>query len=467
MSQDDGDMCTIKGIWTEEANIEAEELMAKKTAHLTIRGENSRVIGNEVLTAFYLLTKNSSDKDGTVNDLLTEEYLSIDPNGYTRDKITKMIADSCNMETGKVNVRKSLHNTTDKFNIPKDFFYPGSKEYRTTIGRFLFNHYILNGAGIIEQMGFVDSVVDKNTLGALDTKVAKLYLEDIITRDQFVKYIDRRDNLGYWLIGMIGKFVTTTIAKPHKEVIKLKEKLMKDYKEELENHNIDAMNHIEIELVKKAKEVLKDDPGMEQYNSGELNFGNNYKVNNIMKGPVKNKLLDRFDFIDTSFTDGIKAEDLDIHANSILSGQYPASIGTEKSGYLGKKLLALLQMIELDEVGSDCGTKRLIPILITDKNKSALYYSYLQDGNDTIMLSDKNISNYIGKRMLFRSPMSCIGEKLCNKCAGELLYMLGAKQAGMWSVQLSHDMLNLALKAKHDSSVNLYHIDIDKIEEEI
>ena len=439
--------------------------MKKKTAHLTISGGNCRVVGNEVLTAFYLLTKDGNGVN--VNEQLGYEYLRLLPDDFTRSKIMQMFADTGSGFSGEVKIHKALHNTFDKIKIQRHYFFKDSAEYNMNIGRFLFNHYVLNGAGIIEATGVQNVLLDKKGIEKLDDLVGKLFLEDKINSSQFCKYIDRRDNLGYWLISMLNTSISLKMAKPLKEIEDMKKELIEKNREKLEEHDLDTMNMIENKLVDKARELLKDDSGMNQYESGELNFSNNYKCNAIMKGPVKNKLMDRFDFVDSSYMDGMEVKDLDIHANSILAGQYPASVGTRKAGYLGKKLLALLQMVELDEKGSDCGTKRLIPITITEKNKNQLMYSYIQDGNNMIMLDESNIKNYIGKRMMFRSPMSCIGDKLCNKCAGELLYMLGAKNAGLWSVQLSHSMLNLALKAKHDTSVNLYHIDPNIAEENI
>lgn len=439
--------------------------MKQKTAHLTVTGNNTRNVSNEILTAFYSLTK-KENKGKMVSQSVAEKYFKMPPDAFTRQEIVRMLSDTASMDD-KAKIHKAMYDTWDTIVIPAKFFYEEQEKLTTTIGRFLFNHYVLNGAGIIGITRYVDEVLDKKGLGKLDTLIGRLYLEDQITQDQFVQYIDRRDNLGYWLIGMICKTISLKMAKPMKEIVQMKEKLIKANAADLEKKDINAMNKIEKELVAKAKEILKDDPGMDQYKSGELNFDNNYKVNAILKGPVRNKLTNEFDFIGTSFMDGIDPNDMDIHANGILAGQYPASIGTQKAGYLGKKLLALLQMIELDEEDTDCGTKRLIPITITDVNKASLYYSNFVHNGQMIMLTDKNVSSYLGKTMMFRSPMSCISDKLCSKCAGRLFYLLGIKQAGLWSVQLSHNMLNLALKAKHDTSINLYHIDPNRIEEDL
>ena len=246
-------------------------------------------------------------------------------------------------------------------------------------------------------------------------------------------------------------------------------KIIKSYK--FENvgvaGNIDIMTKISDELIAYAKDILKGDPGMDLYDSGDLDFNNNYKNNSILKGAVMNKITNEYDFIGSSFMDGIEIKDIPAHANSILASQYPASIATKDAGYLGKKLLALLQMMEIDEEGTDCGTKNLIPVKITKSNKSNMVYSYINSDGQLLMLDNSNINQYVGKTVMMRSPMSCINEKICSKCAGQLFYLLGAKHAGLFATQISHADLNLALKAKHNSCIDLYTLDPDLILEDI
>jgi hypothetical protein len=258
------------------------------------------------------------------------------------------------------------------------------------------------------------------------------------------------------------------MLKPLPEVEKRKAELIEKNKDALAAGNIDVMTQISDELVAYAKELLEDDPGMDLYLSGDLDFGNNYKNNAIVKGAVANKITGEFDFIGTSFMDGMDPKDIPAHANSILASQYPASIATADAGYLGKKLLALLQMMEIDEPGTDCGTKHLIPVKITKGNKKMMVYSWIDNGaGQLMMLDDNNINQYIGKTVMMRSPMTCTSEKICSKCAGQLFYMLGAKNAGLFATQISHADLNLALKAKHNSLINLFTLDPNTLIEDV
>ena len=292
-------------------------------------------------------------------------------------------------------------------------------------------------------------------------------MENTITRAQFNTYTNYRDTIGYWLNGMLAHTISERMLKPLDEIEKKKAELCEKYKDQLASGNIDIMTQIADELVAYAKEILKGDPGMDLYDSGDLDFGNNYKNNAIVKGAVMNKITNEFDFISTSFMDGIDIKDIPAHANSILAAQFPASVATRSAGYMGKKLLALLQMMEVDEEGTDCGTKNLIPITITKANKDAVLYTYISDNGQEIMLTRDNVGQYVGRTVMMRSPMSCTSDKICSKCAGKLFYMLDVKHAGLFATQISHSALNLGLKAKHNSLVDLYTLNPDELLEDV
>ena len=305
--------------------------------------------------------------------------------------------------------------------------------------------------------------MDAGALKALDQKIATLYMTDGITRDQFDVYMDYRDTCGYWLNGMLAHTISPLMAKPIAAITKKKEELCKKYAKEIEEHNIDIMTQIANELIAYAKEILKDDPGMDLYLSGDLNFDNNYKNNSIIKGAVFNQLTKEFDFIETSFMDGMQIKDLPAHANSIIESQYPASIATSDAGYMGKKLIALMQMMEVDYDSQPCNTKNLIPLKITNYNKKFVLYTYIKENGKDILIDENNIDDYVGKEVMMYSPMSCVNDKICPRCAGNLFKMLDIKNAGLFVTQISHAALNLSLKSKHNSVVELTAIDVDDV----
>lgn len=464
----DGDQVSVRGIWSDEANLEAEEIMNKKLYALTISGSNAKVVSREVFNSLYELTKIGNGQK-TLSPAYQEKYLNMAPGEITRSFLADIFADTVNNSTGKNNVgkHKSLHNTWDRMTVPANYFYNGHDKIDTTVGRFFANKFILEGSGTIAQIGYINDVLNKGSIGDLDNTIGNLYMENNINKNNFNSYLDHRDTMGYWLNGMLAHTISQRMLKPLPEIEKRKAELCKKYEKELASGDLDVMTKISDELVAYAKEILKDDPGMDLYTSGDLDFGNNYRNNAILKGAVQNQITGEFDFISSSFMGGIEIKDVPAHANSILAAQYPASIATKDAGYMGKKLLALLQMMEVDEPGTDCGTKNLIPIKVTKRNKKDLVYTYIEDGGQLQMLTRENVGSYVGKTVKMRSPMSCKNDKICSKCAGELFYLLSAVHAGLFAVQISHAALNLGLKAKHNSSIELYTLDPDDIIEDI
>jgi len=441
--------------------------MGTKMSCLAITGTNAKVTAKEVFNSFYELTKDGKEAK-LVNESDHLTYINMNPDNFTLSFLTKMFADRVDCTNGNSTKKiKCKHNTWDKFVVPANYFYNNQPKIDTTIGRFVMNKFLLEGSGVISLTHYINEVINKGKLGDLDNLIAQLWQENKIGKKEFNAYVDRRDNLGYWLNGMLAHTLSEKMLSPLPEITAKKKELIKKYEKELASGNVDVMTNISKELIDYAKELLKDDPGMDLYLSGDLDFANNYKNNSIIKGAVLNKITNEYDFIGTSFMDGIDVHDIPAHANSILASQFPASIGTADAGYLGKKILALLQMMRCAAEGTDCGTKNLIPLKITKKNKDNVLYTYIAEGDSLVLLTKDNINKYVGKTVKMRSPMSCKDECICEKCAGRLFYMLDIEYAGLFGIQISHADLNLALKAKHVSVVTLYTLNPDDIIEDI
>ena len=465
----DGDQVSVRGIWSDEANYEAEQIMNQKMSALNITGTNAKSVAKEVFNSLYELTK-IGEGGKHIGEADQHKYLALKPDSITRTLLADMFADMVDSSNKDrvVGKRKPRHYTWDIISVPKDYFFEGSAALDMTIGRFIANKFMFESCGIISIIGIFNNVMNKSAIGSIDNKIGQIYMEDKINRSQFNSYLEHRDTLGYWLNGMLAHTISEKMLKPLDAVEKKKAELCKKYEKELSEGNLDVMTQISDELVAYAKELLKDDPGMDLYLSGDLDFGNNYKNNAILKGAVINKITNEYDFISSSLMGGIEVKDIPAHANSILASQYPASIATADAGYMGKKLLALLQMMEIDEPGTDCGTKHLVPITITKNNSKDLLYTYIDNGSgQLIMLTNDNIGSYVDKTVMMRSPMTCVTDKICSKCAGNLFYMLDVKHAGLFSTQISHAALNLALKAKHNSLVELYTFNPDKLIQDI
>jgi len=459
---------SVRGIWSDEANAEAEEIMNKKVSVLNINGTNGKFVIVDTFDSSYELTK--IDENIKANDLSKEDIervLNLEPDDITLSLFTEFFAATVDITNGRNNNRReSKYKPWSKFTVPANYFYENQPKIESTIGRFLFNKFVLQSSGIIPIRKYINDTIGSK-IRELDDLVARYLMDDSITKAQFDSYIDHRDNLAFWLIGVLSHTISPKMAKPLPNIENKKKELWKKYGKKIEEHDLDAMVAMVNELIAYAKEELKDDPGMNQYLSGNLNFGNNYRNNALLRGPVMNKIDNRFDFVSASFMDGTEIKDIPSQFASILAGQYPMSIATKESGYIGKQLIALLQMMEVDEHGSDCGTKITIPTIVSKTNKKDLVYSYIKENGQLKLLTPENIDSYLGKTVQMRSPMTCINENLCNICAGEIFNKLNIKLAGLYATQLSYSALNLGMKAKHNSAVELITIDVDTVIDEI
>lgn len=143
---------------------------------------------------------------------------------------------------------------------------------------------------------------------------------------------------------------------------------------------------------------------------------------------------------------------------------YKYFCGTQVGGYLNKKMSAAFQGVVLDKHGSDCGTSLALEIIITASNKSQFLHRYIVVGSKLVLLDSNNIDNYVNKKVRLRSPMYCKGDRLCNKCAGELYYKLGIENIGLTSTKLAGTLLNLNMKKFHNTTASITRVNLDDID---
>jgi hypothetical protein len=128
-------------------------------------------------------------------------------------------------------------------------------------------------------------------------------------------------------------------------------------------------------------------------------------------------------------------------------------------------LFATNQAVKLDEKGSDCGSKAYREVTVTKKNKGKLLKRYWLNGNKLQLLNKEDLDKLVGKTIKIRSPLYCCasGGKICNKCAGELPYLLGTKNVGLTSSAIGSELLNKLMKSFHDLTSSITAVSLDKM----
>lgn len=373
--------------------------------------------------------------------------LSLQPGDITYELGMALFADHVRKVDGKIIEEKSRFEPTDYFQL-KAGEYINRTDIETTVGSFIFNKFIVEPL-FAQHIDYVNWELTDGGLGKLEGMLSELLLEDKITTTEFADYLDRVQWLGMQFHEPLAASFTMKGLKPLDSVIKRRDELIEENKEALEKGDIMTMSAIEKELVELAKKEISDDPSMDLYYSGARgSIPNNYKQLSIVKGPVFNKTIGKYQFIKKSFFEGIDKEDIAAAATNVVNGQYPKSCGTAISGYKAKQVSSLGQAVILRKDVQDCGTKAYVEIVIPPSMKSKFLYRYVIDGGKLVMLDNSNIDKYVGKKVKLRSIMYCgCDSGVCMTCAGRLFEKLQIDAIGLTTSTLTGALLNLKMKA--------------------
>lgn len=398
-----------------------------------------------------------SDKR-TITRSEKEYFLSL-----THDDISKTLLQdlfASRYDTEKQKVIPAKFHTYDEFTLAKGESFNKS-DTLTNCGLHIVNIFLY--APFKDITGYVDFELSAKNAKKIDALIDNALLENKITAEQYIQYL----NDSAWLKFIINTEVCTSLTlksmQELPEVEKAKREMVKKYKNELEAGDVPTASKMEKELLNIARDAMKDDPSMELMDSGARgSFDASYKRAQVMNGPVYNSSKGRYEIMTNSLAKGIDKNDIPALANTVVDSAYSKAISTGECGYLTKKLSAAFQSEVLDKPGSDCGTKGYNEIVLTNDNKDLYMYSYMIEGSKLVRLDTSNVSKYIGKKIKFRSKQYCIGKKSCNKCVGDLFYLLGVDNIGLTVPKVSGTLLNARMKVFHDPNVKLYEINIDE-----
>lgn len=255
----------------------------------------------------------------TLKSEYKEMLMKMTPDDITASFIFKYLADRSVKENGKVKIIPSKIKTSDTFTL-KAKEYTNDKEVLTNVGLFIYNKFLFEES-LYKVVGYINEPVTADVQKGIESKLSGALLTDKITPQEFGTYLDKTQWLSMQFNSIFSSSFTMNTIKPNAKVMKKKEELIKKHKDDIESGNVTAAFNIEQELVKMAKEELKGDPGMNLYDSGARgSVSNNLKANTIIKGPVFNPSTNKWDFVSSNFTDGIKKEEIPTYGNSVVTG---------------------------------------------------------------------------------------------------------------------------------------------------
>lgn len=451
--------------FTLEANEEAKRVSESVRNFIGQDGSLIRKVGNEAYLTFYNMTRNNP-----VGKTLTPEQkaklLAIKKEDLTIKSITRYFGYSTN-SVGK-DKKKAFDIVPPVFDLRSPFTlkageFTNKKDVETTVGKFLFNKLFVEGSEIekVVPNGYFNVEVNAKNMKKFSQIVADGCMQGVYgTVPTVSDYLKAYEFWGLCLVTIFSPSYSIETIIPNKQLVKRTQELLSTAR----SHNLADLVNVENTLVSEAREILKGTPGMYMFDSGARgSFENDFKNMQICIGAVENPITGEADFMTSNYMSGIKKEDIPAASNSVVNGEYPKAISTAEGGYMTKQFYAVFQSIILDEPGSDCGSIDGLTITLTEDNLADYVDQYIIDKDRLVLITLDLDKKYMNHPIKMRSPMYCLTDKLCSKCAGERYYKLGIKNIGLGSNRLSGKLQNASLKLRHAQKISVNVLEISDI----
>ena len=456
----DGDQVSVKLCFSIEANAEAKEISESVKNFIGQDGSLIRNVGNEAYLTFYNMTR-----DNPVGKYLSEEkkykLLNLKKEDLSIRSITRLFGYSTNSSSKDrkktFEVRDPEFNLRDKLTL-KPNEYINKTEIETTVGKVLFNKLMIEGTELtkIVPNGFYNVEVTASNMKKLSKMVANGCMQGVygIVPTVF-EYLRNYEFWGLCLVTIISPSYSIETIIPNRKIEEKKKELLANAR----SHNLNDLTKVEDELVEEAKKVLHGTPGMYLIESGARGSINDLKNMFLAIGAVENPITGEVDFMKSSYMTGINKEDIPAAANSIVNAESVKALETSKGGYMAKIFFAVYQSLMIDEPGSDCGSVNGLTVTLTKDNLEDYSDQYLMDGTRLVLITPDLPTKYLNHPVRLRSPMYCLGDKVCSKCAGKRYYKLGITNMGLGSNKLAASLQTATLKKRHDLRITMDRID--------
>ena len=388
-----------------------------------------------------------------------EYFLSIKPEDINLDLLQDLFADK--YDRHKKTRVPSKYNTYDEFTLEANQYF-NKEKILTNCGLLIVNKYFFE-RDLQDVVGYVNKPITKGVLKEISGKLDAYMLEDKIPVETYITYLNRLCWLAFTFNTEICTSLTIDGMKELPEITKAKKEFIKNNKEDLDSGRVATAVKMEKEMVAVAKEIMKNDPSIELYESGARGaFEVAYKNAQIMKGPVYNSSTRKFEIMMNPLAKGITKNDVPTLGNGIVDSAYSKAIAPGECGYLTKKINAGFQSVKLGPKGSDCHTKGYSVVKITKDNIKFYNYSYIIEGDKLVRLDPETQSRFMNKEVKLRTNDYCISKDCCNMCAGDRYYMIGITNIGLTASRMSNSILNGRMKMMHDATVKLYESNCDE-----
>lgn len=209
------------------------------------------------------------------------------------------------------------------------------KPFTTTVGRLIFNKYFIEcEPELLDVIGYVNDDLNKKTYGKLFDTLGYDVMEDIISIETYKRFCKKSQKFMPY-VSILAPNHSDNMLTITKKINKRKAELIKENKEAIDAGDVMVVDKISKELLAYSRELMKDDPAMDMFDSGVGgSFDNNFKNMFIMRGSVQNPDPRKgYNIITSNYLDGVSKEEYSKLANTLAAGPYSRSKKTELGGY--------------------------------------------------------------------------------------------------------------------------------------
>jgi len=332
---------------------------------------------------------------------------------------------------------RNIEELTQETDIYKGTFFKGRK---TTIGKAIFN------SCFPMDFKFIDYTVNKSKMKDIFLEVYKKYDEKTMKE---VFYRIQKISFKYATLYPYS-FTLKNLELPEK-VKKLKKKIDVNDPENSQKV-LDEIHNI-------VKDNLKKTPFNDLVEAGATKGWSQPMQLLAAKGIVLDTEGNLLPTVTSSFSEGLSNSEYFNASASARRGIINRVVNTASTGYFARKLVYLLNDVELNKTLKDCRTDRTLVLKLDSSNMKKLNGRYIIENGKPVLFNPE--TKKVGDIIKLRTPIYCKSKQLCHTCYGELLYKHGSPFVGVLAAQtLSERITQFMMSTFHDTSVKIEKKDI-------
>jgi len=146
--------------------------------------------------------------------------------------------------------------------------------------------------------------------------------------------------------------------------------------------------------------------------------------------------------ISSSQLDGLTSGELVDDSTNGRQGVIDRALITGKAGYLTRKLVYGAATVLLNDTIQDCGTGRVLNLIVTKAHVPSLVGRYILLNGKLVVVDEQLSKDLVGSKIKLRSPAFCRTKKVCPTCYGTLSESIPSKNIGIIAAQALGERAN-------------------------